>query len=63
MFSPTFPDTVLSKAKDALPLHLKETFPPIIWIFNEGESKKPLEHCMIFNAKEIELNNVNKPYF
>ena len=37
MFSPTFPDTVLSKAKDVLPLHLKETFPPIIWIFNEGE--------------------------
>ena len=23
--------------EDALPLHLKQTFPPIIWIFTEGE--------------------------
>ena len=22
---------------DVLPLHLKQTFPPIIWIFTEGE--------------------------
>ena len=25
------------KASNVLPLHLKQTFPPIIWIFTEGK--------------------------
>ena len=29
---------LLATPSNVLPLHLKETFPPIIWIFTEGES-------------------------
>ena len=41
-----------------LPLHLKQTFPPIIWIFTEGEgdgikSRLPLK---IFSTLQITLD-------
>ena len=29
--------SLLTTPTNVLPLHLKQTFPPIIWIFNEGE--------------------------
>ena len=29
--------SLLTTPSNVLPLHLKETFPPIIWIFHEGE--------------------------
>ena len=31
-------ENLLKIPSDVLPLHLKQTFLPIIWIFNEGES-------------------------
>ena len=32
--------SLLTMPSDVLPLHLKETFPPIIWIFTEGDRIK-----------------------
>ena len=29
--------SLLTMPSNVLPLHLKQTFPPIIWIFTEGE--------------------------
>ena len=30
---------LLTSSSNVLPLHLKQTFPPIIWIFTEGEGE------------------------
>ena len=48
---------------NVLPLHLKQTFQPIIWIFTEGEgdeieSKLPFK---IFSTLVIVLSNLKSP--
>ena len=58
MFSPTFPNTVLSKTKDVLPLHLEETFPPIIWIFNEGEGDEIESSLPFLNEFSTLISNI-----
>ena len=32
--------SLLTAASNVLPLHLKQTFPPIIWLFTEGEGDR-----------------------
>ena len=43
--------SLLTMPSNILPLHLKQTFPPIIWIFTEGESDwiKSRLPCKIFS--------------
>ena len=50
---------MLTKPSNVLPLHLKQTFPPIIWIFTEGEddgikSKLPFKiFSTLTNSKKM----------
>ena len=43
--------SLLTTPSNVLPLHLKQTFPPIIWIFTEGDrikSRLPLKYFLLY---------------
>ena len=47
--------SLLTRPSNVLPLHLKQTFPPIIWIFTEGEGdkiKSKFAYLLICHLKE-----------
>ena len=41
---------LLTMPSNVLPLHLKQTFPPIIWIFTEGDGIESRLHFKIFTT-------------
>ena len=56
-------ESLLTSPSNVLPLHLKQTFPPIIWIFTEGEgdgikSRLPLK---IFSTLPKSRSKIKKP--
>ena len=52
-------------SKNVLPLHLKQTFPPIIWIFTEGEgdgiySRLPFNFFLLSESVHYEISKYFK---
>ena len=55
--------SLLTTPNNILPLHLKQSLPPIIWIFTEGEgdgieSRLPFK---IFSTLYTRIKNMNAP--
>ena len=42
-----------TKPSNVLPLHLKQTFPPIVWIFTKGDGIKFRIHFKIFSTLSV----------
>ena len=50
VMSTNFFKSLLTMPSNILPLHLKETFPPIIWIFTEGDGIRSRLPFKIFST-------------
>ena len=58
--------SLLTTPSNVLPVHLKQTFPPIIWIFTEGESdgiksRQPFKIFSTLRNHGMDVNDTSSP--